>query len=51
MYLVTLTPLEVEYLHEYMAELDAIIEGDEGVLFPSPLLEKHDEIKEMLRCS
>jgi len=47
--MITLTPLEAKYIIEYVEEIDAVIDADDGTLIPQPLVEKHNYIKEMLR--
>ena len=45
--MLNLTPTEVDLLRDYLEEIDAIIDADDGTLVPLPLLRKHDEVKEI----
>lgn len=43
-----LTRDEVLVLVEYINEIDAVIEADDGTLVPLPLLQKHEQVKELV---
>lgn len=47
--MITLTESELQQIIEYVEEIDSVIEADDGTCFPLPLIEKHEEIKELLR--
>ena len=51
MKLTMLSPLEVKYIVDYLEELDALIEGDDGTLFPLKLVEVHDTVKDMIHAT
>ena len=36
-----------DLIAEYVEEIDAVIEADDGTLVPMPLLDKHEVIKEI----
>lgn len=42
-----LQPTEVELIAEYLEEIEAVIDADDGTLIPLPLVVKHEEIKEL----
>ena len=46
--LTTLTPLEQELIDDFMEEIEAVIEADDGTLVPTKLLEKYYQLKEVL---
>lgn len=46
---ISLSPLESDLLRDYMDELTALIDADDGTLFNMKLIEKHEEILEIIK--
>ncbi len=46
----SLSKLDLLILIDYIDEIDALIEEDDGTFFTMPLLAKHNEVKEILNA-
>lgn len=45
--MVILNKAEVELLADYILQVEAVVQADDGTLFPTPFLAQHEEIMEI----